>query len=193
MPATSGGTTNRDWTEAGQRLIEVPRYRPDRVTGVEMALDRRTHDAQRLARERLRAGAELEVREQRLFGLVHRQHRGRDRNVLGRAGGAARLRVEQRRFRGQRLGARAPLVVDVGTQHLVVLHRHPVTKLRRVGNSVEAVLDAEARVPIGREERPQHLLLRGIRLARHAFDRPPVTDPVERHRLRAATDRCMSF
>ncbi len=111
--------------------------------------------------------------------LVDRQHRRRDRDVLGHAGAAAGLRVEERRLRRQRGRAGPPLLVDVRPQRLVVLHRHALSKLCRVANVREAVLAAEARVPIAGEKRREHLPLRAIRrdarAARPAASRAPRT------------------
>ena len=128
---TFGGSTNRDRTAGGKRLVQVSRHRADVVAGVEPAFDGRAHDAQRLAGKRRRAGAILQVREQRLLGAMHAQRAGRDRDVLGLAGRAARLRVEQRRFRRQRRRAGAPLALDVRRAALVVLDRHSLRDTRR--------------------------------------------------------------
>src|SRR5438128_10267227 len=144
------------------------------MTGVEVTLNRRAHDPPRFAIECSRAGPVLQVRKQGLLLLVERQHRRRDRDVLGSAGAAAGLRVKQRRLAGQRGCAGAPLLVDVRPQLLVVLDRHTLPKLSRVANVGEAVLAAEAGLAIAGEKRCEHLLLRAVRRNRSLPDRTPI-------------------
>ncbi len=157
-------------------------YGADDVAGIETALDGRAHDAEGLSRERLRTRAPLQIGKQGLLGSMGGEHVRRDRNEFGRAGGAARLRVEQRSFHRERLHAGTALFVHVGAQHLVVLHGHPLAKLRGRSNVGKSMVDAEPGALIRGEQPAQHIELRDIGLVRHPFDRAPVPVLVPAHR-----------
>src|SRR5687768_16867090 len=130
------------------------------MTGVETALDGGAHDAERLSGEGLRTRPELQVRKQRLLSTLCRQERRRDRDVLRRTGAAARLRVEERRFLGQRPCAGSTLLLDVRAEHLVVLHGNALTKLIWTGDVGETVRRAEARIAVGQKQPSQRPTLR---------------------------------
>ncbi len=163
------------------RSVEVPRHRSDRVARVERALDRRAHDAQRASGERLRAGAVLQIREDLLLGAVNGEHGRGDRHVLGRASRAAGLCVERRRLGGERGRAGEALPLDVGTQVLVVLHRHARRVLVGPADGTESVSLAELGGGVGGDDSLQRGDLRLARRGGGAVERPPEAPAVQRH------------
>ncbi len=142
--------------QCGKRGVELPRHGAHGVSRVEPPLCSGAHDAEGGAVEGGRARAVLQIGERRLLVAVQSQHRARDGHVLGRARGAARLRVEERRLRRQRRRPGPPLGIDVPFKVVVALHRHAALIVARGPAVRESVRAPERRVSIRLQQAPQH-------------------------------------
>ena len=125
---------------------------------------------------------ELEIGEERLLGAVHGERGRRDRNVF-RSSPLFRSSVRRRAApaRCERRFASAPLSLDVGAEHLVLMHRYPLAKRLCASDVCEAMFSPECRVAIDCHDGTQHFRLREVRPAGLVRHRVPVPMLVDLH------------
>src|SRR5215212_655074 len=148
---------------------------------IEPPLGRRPHDAQSLSVECGRTGAILQVREQRLLATMHRERRGRHRDVLWRRGTPAGLCVKQGRFGRQRRMPGPALILDEWLQLLVVLHRHIALKHLDIAKIPKAMIVTESSIAVGGDDALQNARLCSAGTLCEALDRPPECGAVPLH------------
>ena len=138
--------------DCGHVLVHESRRRSVWRTRFEGTFFGRADNRQESAIVRARIGRKLHIRLDGLAPFVLLDGLTENRDQLRLAGRAADPRVHHRSLSVERRCAGALLILDVGAESLVGLHRHRLSEVRVARDGGECVLTPEPRIAVATQE-----------------------------------------